>query len=112
MKISITIMGTNSTASTTFDSKTSDPAREGSRALLRLVRLIELQETGRYDIHAPRYENKIKLIKLVREKTGWGLKEAKELVESGRPLASQVCGEEAVAWAKDLKEIGATCETR
>ena len=51
---------------------------------------------------------KIKVIKIVREITALGLKEAKELVESApKPLKEAVKKEEAEEMKKRLEEVGA-----
>ena len=54
---------------------------------------------------------KIKVIKVVREITGLGLKEAKELVDTaGSKIKEGVAKEEADAVAEKLKEAGADVE--
>lgn len=54
---------------------------------------------------------KIKVIKVVREITSLGLKEAKELVESApKPISEGVSKEEADSYAEKLKEVGAEVE--
>ena len=54
---------------------------------------------------------KIKVIKIVREITALGLKEAKELVESApKPLKQGVKKEEADEIKKKLEEVGAKVE--
>lgn len=54
---------------------------------------------------------KIKVIKAVREITGLGLKEAKELVDGApKPVKEDVAKEEAEAAAEKLKEVGAEVE--
>jgi large subunit ribosomal protein L7/L12 len=51
---------------------------------------------------------KIKVIKVVREKTGLGLKEAKAVVdEAPKPVKEKVSKEEAEAIKKALEEVGA-----
>ncbi|MGM9639553.1 MAG: ribosomal protein bL12, partial [Butyricicoccaceae bacterium] len=56
---------------------------------------------------------KIKVIKVVREITGLGLKEAKELVDGApknvKENVDKAAAEEIVA---KLKEVGATCEIK
>ena len=56
---------------------------------------------------------KIKVIKVVREITGLGLKEAKELVDGApknvKENVDKAAAEEIVA---KLKEVGATCESK
>lgn len=53
--------------------------------------------------------NKIQVIKVVRELTGLGLKEAKAVVdEAPKPVKEAVSKEEAQRIADKLKEVGAT----
>ncbi len=60
---------------------------------------VELTEVG---------AEKIKVIKVVREITGLGLKEAKELVESApKAIKEQASKEEAEDLKKKLEEVGA-----
>lgn len=60
---------------------------------------VELTEVG---------SEKVKVIKVVREATGLGLKEAKELVDSApKALRTGVSKEEAEALKKQLEEVGA-----
>ena len=57
--------------------------------------------------------NKIQVIKAVREITGLGLKEAKELVESApKPVKTGVPKEEAEEIKKKLEEAGAKVEIK
>lgn len=54
---------------------------------------------------------KIKVIKVVREITGMGLKDAKDFVDApGKALKEGVSKEEAEAIQKQLAEVGATVE--
>ena len=62
-------------------------------------------------------DNKIKVIKAVREITGLGLKEAKEIVDGApKTLKEGVSKEEAEEEAEDMKaklaEVGATVEVK
>lgn len=58
-------------------------------------------------------ENKINVIKAVRELTTLGLKEAKDLVEAApKPVKEGVNKEEAAAMKKKLEEAGATVEVK
>lgn len=58
-------------------------------------------------------EKKIQVIKVVRELTSLGLKEAKALVDEGnKPVKSAVGKEEAEAAKAKLQEVGATVEIR
>ncbi|MBI4312724.1 MAG: 50S ribosomal protein L7/L12 [Chloroflexi bacterium] len=53
--------------------------------------------------------NKINVIKVVRELTALGLREAKELVESApKPVKEGVNKDDAAAMKKKLEEVGAT----
>lgn len=57
--------------------------------------------------------NKINVIKVVREITGLGLKEAKELVESApKPVKSGISKAEAEEIKKKLEEVGAKVEIK
>ena len=65
---------------------------------------VELTEVG---------PNKVKVIKVVREATGLGLKEAKDLVESAPAnLKEGISKEEAEALKKELEEAGAKVEIK
>jgi len=56
---------------------------------------------------------KIKVIKVVREVTGLGLKEAKDLVDGApKPVKENVSKEEAEAIEAKFKEVGATVELK
>ncbi|RMH33052.1 MAG: 50S ribosomal protein L7/L12 [Nitrospirae bacterium] len=58
-------------------------------------------------------DKKIQVIKVVREITGLGLKEAKDLVEGApKPVKEGVTKEEVEAIEKKLKEVGATVEVK
>lgn len=58
-------------------------------------------------------DKKIQVIKVVREITGLGLKEAKELVDTApKPLKSGISKEEADAIKAKLEEQGATVEIK
>ncbi len=58
-------------------------------------------------------DKKIQVIKVVREATGLGLKEAKELVDGApKPVKEAVSKEEAEALAEKLKEQGADVEVK
>lgn len=58
-------------------------------------------------------DKKIQVIKVVRELTGLGLKEAKDLVEGvPKPVKEGVTKEEAAAMKKKLEEGGATVEIK
>lgn len=56
---------------------------------------------------------KIKVIKVVREITGLGLKEAKDLVDGApKPVKENIAKEEAAAMEAKFKEVGATVEIK
>jgi len=56
---------------------------------------------------------KIKVIKVVREVTGLGLKEAKDLVDGApKPVKENVSKEEAASIEAKFKEVGATVEIK
>ena len=56
---------------------------------------------------------KIKVIKVVREVTGLGLKEAKDLVDGApKPVKENVSKEEAASIEAKFKEVGATIEIK
>jgi large subunit ribosomal protein L7/L12 len=57
-------------------------------------------------------DNKVNVIKAVRELTGLGLKEAKDLVEGLGTVKEGVSKEEADTAAAKLKEAGATVEVK
>ena len=57
--------------------------------------------------------NKINVIKVVREVTSLGLKEAKDLVESApKPIKEAVNKDEAAAIKKKFEEVGAKVEVK
>ncbi|HCO18371.1 MAG TPA: 50S ribosomal protein L7/L12, partial [Tissierellales bacterium] len=56
---------------------------------------------------------KIKVIKVVRELTGLGLKEAKDLVDGApKPVKEAVTKEEAASMKAKLEEVGAAVEVK
>ncbi len=58
-------------------------------------------------------DQKIKVIKIVREITGLGLKEAKDLVDNcPKPLKEGASKEEAEGIAEKVKEVGGTVEVK
>ena len=58
-------------------------------------------------------DKKIQVIKVVRELTGLGLKEAKDLVESApKPLKEGVAKDEAESVKKKIEEAGGTAEVK
>ena len=58
-------------------------------------------------------EKKIQVIKVVREITGLGLKEAKDLVDGApKPVKEKIAKNEAGDLKKKLEEVGATVEVK
>jgi large subunit ribosomal protein L7/L12 len=58
-------------------------------------------------------EKKIQVIKVVREITGLGLKEAKDLVDGApKPVKEKIAKAEAADLKKKLEEVGATVEVK
>jgi large subunit ribosomal protein L7/L12 len=57
-------------------------------------------------------DKKIDVIKVVRAITGLGLKEAKDLTESGGVLKDAVSKDDAAKFKKDLEAAGATVEVK
>ena len=56
---------------------------------------------------------KIKVIKVVREQTGLGLKEAKDVVDNApKPVKEGISKEDAEKLVAAFKEVGATCEIK
>ncbi len=73
-----------------------------------------VEEKTEFDvILAAAGEKKIDVIKVVRQLTNLGLKEAKELVESApKPVKSAVSKDDAAAAKKALEEVGAKVEVK
>jgi large subunit ribosomal protein L7/L12 len=56
---------------------------------------------------------KIQVIKIVRELTGLGLKEAKDLVDGApKPVKEKIAKNEAADMKKRLEEVGATVDVK
>ena len=74
----------------------------------------EAEEQTAFDVVLKGHgDKKIQVIKVVREATGLGLKEAKELVDSAPKAVKEGLGkEEAEALAEKLKEQGAEIEIK
>ena len=73
-----------------------------------------VEEKTEFDVVLASFgSEKIKVIKAVREITGLGLKEAKELVEGApKTLKEGVSKDEAEALKKQLEDAGATVEIK
>jgi large subunit ribosomal protein L7/L12 len=74
----------------------------------------EVEEQTEFDvILASAGGSKINVIKVVREITGLGLKEAKDLVDNApKPIKEKVSKEDADAIKAKLEEAGATVEVK
>ena len=74
----------------------------------------EVEEKTEFDVVLTDFgAEKIKVIKVVRDVTGLGLKEAKELVDGvPKPVKEGVSKEEAEKIVASFKEVGATCEMK
>ena len=72
------------------------------------------EEKSEFDVVlASAGDQKIKVIKVVREITGLGLKEAKEVVDNApKALKEGVSKEDAEAMKAQLEEVGATVEVK
>ena len=76
--------------------------------------VVVVEEKTEFDvILAAAGEKKIDVIKVVRQLTNLGLKEAKELVESApKPVKSAVSKDDAAAAKKALEDVGAKVEVK
>jgi len=74
----------------------------------------EVEEKTEFDVILKEVgAEKIKVIKVVRELTGLGLKEAKEVVDNApKTLKEAISKEDAEAIVEKFKEVGATCEIK
>ena len=74
----------------------------------------EVEEKTEFDVVLKEVgPEKIKVIKTVRELTGLGLKEAKDVVDNApKPVKEGVSKEVAEKIAAAFKEVGATCEIK
>ena len=74
----------------------------------------EVEEKTEFDVILKEVgAEKIKVIKVVREITGLGLKEAKELVDNApKTIKEAISKDDAEALAAKFKEVGATCEIK
>ena len=69
----------------------------------------EVEEKTEFDVELTEIgAQKVKVIKVVREATGLGLKEAKDLVDAAPTIVKEQLGkEEAEALKKSLEDVGA-----
>jgi len=75
---------------------------------------VEVEEQTEFDVILTGIgEKKVNVIKVVREITALGLKEAKDLVDSApKAIKERITKEEAEALAAKLTEVGATVEIK
>ena len=76
---------------------------------------VEVEEKTEFDVELTEVDasTKVKIIKAVRELTGLGLKEAKEIVDGApKTLKEAVSKEEAEKMVAELKEAGAEAELK
>ena len=78
------------------------------------VAAAEVEEKTEFDVILKHVgPEKIKVIKVVRELTGLGLKEAKDVVDNApKPLKEGIDKEAAEKIVAAFKEVGATCEIK
>lgn len=78
------------------------------------VEVAPAEEKTEFDVILTGFgDKKIQVIKVVRELTGLGLKEAKDLVEGvPKPVKEGVSKEEAASIKKKLEEAGGTVEVK
>ncbi len=76
--------------------------------------VVEAEEQTEFDVVLTSFgSSKVPVIKAVREVTGLGLKEAKDLVESAPTTVKEgLPNDEAEALKKKLEEVGATVEIK
>jgi len=74
----------------------------------------EVEEKTEFDVVLKEIgAEKIKVIKVVREITGLGLKEAKEVVDNApKTIKEGISKDDAEAMVAKFKEVGATCEIK
>lgn len=93
----------------TFDVKAAAPAAVAAAAGPGAPAAAEVEEKDEFDVILESAgEKKIQVIKVVRELTSLGLKEAKDLVDSAPKALLEKVNKEAAAKAKaDLEAVGA-----
>lgn len=92
---------------------TATPVTVAQATVAESPAVAEEEKTSFDVVLASAGEKKIQVIKVIRELTGLGLKEAKELVDGApRPVKTGVSKEEAEAIKAKLIEQGATVEIK
>ena len=99
----------------TATTEESTPSVELSKDIAKIMELVEklpVMDLGKKTVVlAAAGGQKIAVIKVVRELTGLGLKEAKDLVDGApKPVKEGVEADEAAEIKKKLEEAGATVE--
>ena len=86
----------------------------GSRSRWRCADAAPAEEKTEFDVILKEVgAEKIKVIKVVREVTNLGLKEAKELVDKApSTIKEAISKDEANSIVEKFKEVGATCELK
>lgn len=94
--------------------KASAPVMMGGGAAAPAAAAAPVEEKTEFDvILAAVGEKKIDVIKVVRQLTNLGLKEAKELVEAApKPVKTAVSKDDAAAAKKALEDVGAKVEVK
>ncbi|MDO9280279.1 MAG: 50S ribosomal protein L7/L12 [Pseudomonadota bacterium] len=94
--------------------KASAPIMMGGGGAAAAAPAAAVEEKTEFDvILAAVGDKKIDVIKIVRQLTNLGLKEAKELVESApKPVKTAVSKDDAAAAKKALEEVGAKVEVK
>jgi ribosomal protein L7/L12 len=114
MKIKIRIENRDGhVAAATITTTTIDPAKEGSKVLLRLVRILEQQEVAKtYDFTLLHYGGrKIDAIKIYRNLTRASLPDARDAIEAGGRIARGLTATQIEPWIRGFEQIGAQFET-
>jgi large subunit ribosomal protein L7/L12 len=89
-------------------------AAVGASGAAPAAEAVPAEEKTEFDVVLTSFgDKKIQVIKVVRELTGLGLKEAKDLVEAvPKPVKEGVSKEEAATVKKKLEEAGGTVEIK
>jgi large subunit ribosomal protein L7/L12 len=99
---------------TEFGVSAAAPAAAAAAPGVSAAAPVEVEEQTEFDVILTGIgEKKVNVIKVVREITALGLKEAKDLVDSApKPIKEKITKEEAEALAAKLTEVGATVEIK
>jgi large subunit ribosomal protein L7/L12 len=99
---------------TEFGVSAAAPAAAAAAPGVSAAAPAEVEEQTEFDVILTGIgEKKVNVIKVVREITALGLKEAKDLVDSApKPIKEKITKEEAEALAAKLTDVGATVEIK